>query len=431
MADAEGEAGQRDDVDRPPRQHQDEDGRDETDGDRDREDRDGAEVAQEEPEHDQSEEHAEREIADHEGDGAVDEDRRVERLFQLQVHRLQRPVIHLRDDRLHLGEHLKHVGAVLAHHADTERGIAVLDGVFGAVGARFLDRRDVAQLHGMAVAPGERQFAQRLDIDAALIAHRIRAAADIDAAGAGVSRRAHRARDVGNGDAELGGLVGIEGDAQLVRRAEAAFLIDAGNAGDRLDLRDDDVLDVAAILQNVLVVAGQRLEEEIDERGVGILVAAELQDGAVGLFGQALDAVEARDHVERDRVHVGADFELQRDERAALVGERSHVGDGGQALQHVLDLLGDLGFHLRRSGSAPGREDRQSWAVDVGEELRRHRDRRIEAEQKDERRRADRRDGILHAERSEIHPARPPGFSLAGRCAGRIGQPITPRLTSP
>ena len=78
--------------------------------------------------HSEREQCADDEVLDQQIDGALDEQRCIERLLDAQAALLERPVAQLRDDLLHFFERAEHVRARRAQDAQADRGIAVLIG---------------------------------------------------------------------------------------------------------------------------------------------------------------------------------------------------------------------------------------------------------------------------------------------------------------
>ena len=161
-------------------------------------------IAHEPPHAREREQGADHEILDQQVDGALDEQRRIERLLDAQAPLLERSVAQLRDDFLHFLERAEHVGARRAHDAQTDRRIAVLIGEEAAIGRPHLDRREIREAHRLAVAPREHELPEVLGIVASRVAQRILPAPDVELAGGDVGRTRGLARDVRDADAERG-----------------------------------------------------------------------------------------------------------------------------------------------------------------------------------------------------------------------------------
>ena len=100
--------------------------------------------------------------------------------------------------------------------------------------------------------------------------------------------------------------------------------------------------------------AGQQLHEEPGQRVVRAVAAVLAQRDLrrLRVARQRRQLVHAADDFEHRRLHVGADRELQVQERAALVREGVERLHAAQALQRALLRLDDLGLDL---GWAPRR----------------------------------------------------------------------------
>ncbi len=246
------------------------------------------------------------------------------------------------------------------------------------------DRRDVGEAHGPPVAPVEHQLAEVVRPVAAGKAQRVLAPAELGEAAGDVVRAAGDADDGRDRDAELRGAVGIELDAQLVRRA--GIDVDRADARDRLDARAHQVLDLAPVVLDRAGRARLQLHEEPGQRLVrpAAAVLAERDARRVGVARQRRQLVHARDHVDERAAHVRADRELEVDEGAACIRERLDLLQARQAAQRLLLRLDQLGLDLGGRGRAPAGEDRDDRLVDVREQLHRQADERDEAEHDDE-----------------------------------------------
>ena len=165
---------------------------------------------------------------------------------------------------------------------------------------------------------------------------------------------------------ERGGARQIEGDPHVVGRPALDF--DLRDARYRLDARLDDVLDEPAIALDRPFGSRQQLHEEEGQLLVRVpAIAAELDERPVGVARQRRQAAHAADDVDQRGLHVGADRERQEDLAAARVRVAVDFFHAGQALQHLLLRLEQLGLDFLRRGAAPVREDRDGRPLDVGE----------------------------------------------------------------
>ena len=317
LADAEGETGERDHVERAPEgvEHHQRDG--EADRDRQADQQRGAPVAHEVPEHRDRQQDAGEQVARDHVDGLVDEHRRIERLRDRQAERLQFVVAQRIDFRLHRGQRVENVGVVLLHDLDADRRIAVLQREIGAIAALHLDGGDVAEPDRAAVAPFEHQVRELVHRVTAREAHRVLAAADVDEAAGDVVGTARHLRDARDLDAELGGARRVEHDLQFLVGAEVDAHV--GDARNRLDAAAEQLFDLAAVVVDGPRRAGQQLHEEPRQRVVGAVAAVFAQRDLrrLRVARQRRQLVHAADDFEHRRLHVGADGELQVEERAA------------------------------------------------------------------------------------------------------------------
>ncbi len=156
------------------------------------------------------------------------------------------------------------------------------------------------------------------------------------------------------------------GDAHVVGRTALNF--DLRDARYRLDARLDDVLDEPAIALDRPLGAGQQLHEEERQLLVRVpAVAAELHERPVDVARQRRQAAHAADDVDERGLHVGADRERQEDLAAARVRVAVDFFHAGQALQHLLLRLEQLGLDFLGRGAAPVREDGDGRPLDVRE----------------------------------------------------------------
>ena len=369
LAHAESESGERDDVERASErvEHHQRDG--EADRDRQADQQRGAPVAHEIPEHAHRQQDAGEQVAGDHVDGLVDEHRRVERLRDRQADLLELVVAQRVDLRLDRRQRVENVGVVLFHDLDADGRIAVLQREIAAIAAPHLHRGDVAEPHRPAVAPLDHQVRELLHRIAAGESHRVLAAADVDEATRDVIGAAGHLRDARNLDAELGRARRVEHDLQLFLRAEVDAHV--GDAGNRLDAVAEQLFDLAAVVVDGARGAGQQLHEEPRQRVVGAVAAvlAERDLRRLRIARQRRQLIHAADDFEHRRLHVGADRELQVDERAARVGEGIQRLHAAQARERPLLRLDDLGFDLGGRGRAPAREDRDDRLFDVREQL--------------------------------------------------------------
>ena len=223
---------------------------------------------------------------------------------------------------LHGVQRRQHVGAGLLQDLDADRRVVVLHGERVAVAALDRDRRDVGEAHGTAVAPVEHQLAEVVRPVTAGEAQRVLAPAELGEAAGDVVGAAGDADDGRDRDAELRRAVRVELDAKLVGRARVD--VDRADARDRLDARAHQVLDLAPVVLDRARRARLQLHEEPGQGFVrpAAAVLAERDARCVGVARQRRQLVHARDHVDQRAAHVGADRELEVDERAARVRER-------------------------------------------------------------------------------------------------------------
>jgi hypothetical protein len=115
--------------------------------------------------------------------------------------------------------------------------------------------------------------------------------------------------------------------------------------------------------------AGEQLHEEERELLVRVPFAAELDERAIGVARQRRQAAHAADDVDQRGLHVGPDREPQEHLAAARVRVAVDFLHAGQALQHLLLRLEQLGLDFLRRGAAPVREDGDRRPFDVREKL--------------------------------------------------------------
>jgi len=403
-ADREGDAGDRDHVERVSGDHHHEHGREHADWDRDTDQERRPELAQEQPQHADREDDPRDQVAAHEAERLVDENRRLEGLLDRETHLGERPFPQLPDLRADRAQRCQHIGPGFLLDLDRDGRVVVLHRERVAVAALDRDGRDVGETHRPPVAPVEHEVAELLRPVAAGKAQGVRAPAELREAAGHVVRAARDTGDHGDRDAEFRGAVGIEGDAQFVRRAGMDG--DRADARDRLDARAHQVLDLAPVVLDRAGRAGLQLHEEPGQRFVRAAAAgAKLDARRVGVAWQRRQLVHARNHVDQRAAHVRADREFEVDERAAGVCEGLDLLQSRQAAQRLLLRLDQLGLDLGRRGGAPGREYRDDRLLDVRKELHRQPDQRDDAEHDDESDADGNPDWALQGSAREIHAA--------------------------
>jgi hypothetical protein len=187
-----------------------------------------------------------KQVAGHEADRLVDEDRRIERLLDRKAKVRERPFAKLPDLFLDRVQRREHVGAGFLQDLDRDRRVVVLHRERVAVAPFDRDRGDVGKVHRPAIAPVEHELAEVFGAVAAREAQRVLAPAELGEAARDVVGAAGDARDRRYRDAEFRGAVRIELDAKLIGCARID--VDGADARDRLDARAHQVLDLAAII---------------------------------------------------------------------------------------------------------------------------------------------------------------------------------------
>ena len=309
--------------------------------------------------------------------------RRIERVGEGDALLFRRTVVDADELFLHRVDGGKHVGAIGAENVDAERGVAVLVGKTLALAAADMDIGNVAEMYGFAGAPLENEVLEirdgigfaRIELlqtgrdgIAAAVFEAVAPAPNIDRSAGYVFRTGDLLRHFRNLNAELGGADRIEHDIELFDIAVG----DDARAADtrhRLDARDDDVLEEGFVVADLARIARKLLHEDVEQRRVGILAARQLHDRLLGVGRERRQAVEAADHVDQRRLHVGTKREGQGDIAAAAVGIPVHFLQTRQSLQHVLFRLDELGFDLAWRFRAPVGLDADLRPVDIGEEL--------------------------------------------------------------
>ena len=320
-ADREGDAGDGDHVERVPGDHHHQHGPKHADRDRDADQQRRAELPQEQPQHADGQYHAGHQVAGHQAERLVDEDRGVEGLFDREAHLRERALAQLADLRLDGVQRRKYVGTGFLEDLDRDRRVVVLHRERVAVAALDGDGRHVGEAHRAPVAPVEHQLAELVRMVAAGEAQRVLAPPEFRESAGDVVGAAGHVDDRGDRHAQLGGTVGVEGDAKFIGRAGVD--VDRADARDGLDARAHQVLDLAPVVLDRAGRARLQLHEEPGQRLVraAAAVLAERDARRIGVARQRRQLVHARDHVDQRAAHVGADRELEVDERAAGIRE--------------------------------------------------------------------------------------------------------------
>ena len=167
----EGEPGQRDHVERAAQEEEHDQGGEQRDRDGERDDQRRPGPAQEEPETEDRQDHAEHQIGAQKVDGPHDEDRGVERGRHHQLPVGQEGLVDHRDFGLHGIQGREDIGALLAAHLDAHGGIAVLVGEIVALAIGDLHRGDVGETHRCAIAPDDDQIAHLGRLELTLETH--------------------------------------------------------------------------------------------------------------------------------------------------------------------------------------------------------------------------------------------------------------------
>ncbi len=385
-AGGECEAGERNDVQGPTGERQNDKGRQQRHRDRKRNNQRRPPLAEEQPQHADGEQDAGGEIAGEQVDRALDVDRRVEAVCSKQVPILEVRFIELVHATLDAVERLEHVGFVGLGDREARRGTAVVVDEAFAFRRAVSYARDIAELDGQATAPVEDQVLQVVNVVSPFDTQGIAAAADVDDTGRYVGRTTDAisgARDI---DAEFGCLVRVDDDLQLVARiaarvehADPRYAIEAG------DLGPDDFAQISLVANQVLFGAIELLDEILDELVVRVTPLAHAHVGAVGVAGQRAQAVETTDDVDQCARHVGLERELELDPGEIRHAPAGHLRHVGRALQHLLDRHRDFRLDFPRGRAGPGGADRHDGFLDPRQQLRRDTENRDCAEQHDDR----------------------------------------------
>ncbi len=347
------------------------DGADDADRDGGGGDQGGADIAEEDEDHQHHEGEGFEQGLEDLGDGVSDEGGAV----------VEDDLLHARREALFqrvqglvdAGGDFHRIGAGGEVDADGDGGLAV-EAAFGVLGGRAeFDARDIADAQDRAVRVGAHddvgEFLGRGAPAAGLQVHLDGVAVDrrlgADAPdGALDVLRLQGGDDVGRGQAEIDQAGGLEPDAhRIVECAEHERLSDAGDAGDGVDDVDGDVVG----------------DEERGQGGVFGVELDEFQDGgaalgdgdalALDLGGHArqggLDAVVDVDGVD---VRVGAEVEADGQGIAAVIGAVGfHVQHLVDAVDGGFERLGDGGFDNGGGGAGEARADLDLGRDDVRE----------------------------------------------------------------
>ena len=239
---------------------------------------------------------------------------------------------------------------------------------------------DVAQVQRPILAPADDEVAE---VDHRLTpgdAHGELAPADVGEAGGDVPCGDHRLRQPLRREAERRQAVRIEGHLDFAR--PAALQVDARHARDTRQPRLDDLFHELLVFRTDVGhgVSGQRLDQQ--RAGVlGLPVVATEHLRLLGVGRQRRQRVQARDDVQHDAGHVGADLEYQPHTALAAVRLGAHLDHARQSAHGFLDRLDDRLLELRRGGLAPFGVHEERGLARVGQQLDRQPHQRQHAEQ--------------------------------------------------
>ena len=359
-ADGHGEGGQGDDVERAVGQEEVDEGGDEGDGDGEGDDDGGAPVAQEDEYHEDDEEEGVEDGLGESVDGVDNLLGTVTDEGGLDVGR------HGLHDTIHLGTHLTgnlhgvgasllgddEAGAVLTVDLLVER--EVLDGV--AHGGEVADE-DLLAGHGGG--HGDVGYLGALDVFA-FDAHLVLLLAHLDGAGGEVEVvGADGVADLLKTDAVGVELLGVEVDVDVALGGTAdgdiADAVDAVEFVDHVVLKD-------AVEAGVGLLGGEAILQDRHGRGV------ELEDhGTADAVGQVVEEeVDIGTYVVEGLVDILAPFELEGDDGDVVLGGGGDVLQTVDAVERVLDNLGDIGLDVASVGAGVGGHDGDVGRVHLG-----------------------------------------------------------------
>ncbi len=253
-------------------------------------------------------------------------------------------------------------------YLNAQSRVAVLIGKALFLAAPDMNIGNVAQMHGLAVAPFQNEVTKLRYRVSPAIFKTVSPAPDIDGAAGDVFRPAYLLRHLRNLDSELRGAHRIENDVKFVRAA-IGINLRTSYPGNRLQPGQHHILQELHVVIHVPLVAGQLLHEDVEQCRVGILRAGQLDKWLLRVCRKRWHAVEASDNIDERAVHVCAEREGKLDVAAAIAGKAIHLLKAGNALQHIFFRLDDLCFCLAGRFRSPIGLDADRRPVDIREKL--------------------------------------------------------------
>jgi hypothetical protein len=202
----------------------------------------------------------------------------------------QYALVELLDYRLELGHYLEHVDVLFGLRIHGQRGPAVLVQRAAGVAHFHRDFGNVVQVDGLAVAPGQHDVAELLEVVLAREADGVLAPADVLEAARDVGVPSGHPRKRRHVDAQGSRPVGVEGDANFA--VASAIEVGVRHSGDALDARLDDFLDEILVARDIAVVAGKGTDGEPRDRAAEA-AAPRVHDRLFHVDGIAWHPVEA------------------------------------------------------------------------------------------------------------------------------------------